>query len=783
MKLNELLHLIWKHRRLLVCIPVLMVVLVVLLTRNPNYTYTSETTLYTGMASAGGLDLFSSLNSFTTSTAFDNFIGIVRTRETQQQVALGLLAQHLLLDKPNPKYLSEKSFAELKSITPDYIRSLVVRPESLDSMQNTLSADSIQQLCFLQTVKNLEKCMAQNDTNFVYKLLNYNHPHYSLYAISSIQATRMESSDMVRLRYDSNDPAICQQTLALFTVACITNYRKIKENRSEALIHYFENELSKAAEKLKESEALYLKFNEKNSIINFSEQTKSVATAKENMETILYELKIKLAGSEAAIKRIEEKLNGRGNQIVKSTKILQMRNRLSEVNARIAAAESVEGQGTTSVSLKNLRSESNELKKSIESTINELYASSNTTEGISVEKLLDEWIKNVLVYEETKAALEVQKQRVKEFKDQYDDYASNGTDIMRIERDLNVAEQSYLKMLEGLNQAKLKIQDAELSGSIKTVDPPFYPLTPNPTKRKILVLIAGLFGFLLVLTFILAMEYFDNSLKNPEKATQKLKLKMAGLLPKITKCKPCNQYEKVLQRNIDRILQQSNCFQPSTTASPRIITLISTLENEGKTTLATNLATRLTQLNKQVLYLKYCSDKTVAFQEFRTHQHANLFSILLGYKDKRVDCAHPFLNAEKQLSKDQLIEFPIRADFAATQNWQDLLASNESETVQMPDFVLIELPPVLHAQYPVNVLANADEVLLICRANREWSKADADVLNGIASLRDRAPVFVLNGVESEVIESIYGEMPNTKSPTHRWLKNVVRFQFFNRQHI
>ena len=78
--------------------------------------------------------------------------------------------------------------------------------------------------------------MLHNDTNFVYKLLNYIHPHYSINAISSISTQRIANSDFVQLKYESDDPGICQQTLIIFNEVCIKNYKNIKKNRSDDVV-------------------------------------------------------------------------------------------------------------------------------------------------------------------------------------------------------------------------------------------------------------------------------------------------------------------------------------------------------------------------------------------------------------------------------------------------------------------------------------------------------------------------------------------------------------------
>ena len=92
------------------------------------------------------------------------------------------------------------------------------------------------------------------------------------------------------------------------------------------------------------------------------------------------------------------------------------------------------------------------------------------------------------------------------------------------EREIEVAEQEYLEILHGLNLAKLKYQDTQLSSNLKAVDLPYYPLKPMPSKRIIIIIASIMMCFIILLGTILVMEFFDNTLRNINKASEKLKI-------------------------------------------------------------------------------------------------------------------------------------------------------------------------------------------------------------------------------------------------------------------
>ena len=114
MTVSDILRLLRKHMVLLLITPVLLVTLVAILTRHPTYTFSSETTLYTGIASGSSVEMDKAFSFFANNTAFDNLINVINSRETQQEVAIRLLAQHLMLPGPDPRYISAKSYEDLK---------------------------------------------------------------------------------------------------------------------------------------------------------------------------------------------------------------------------------------------------------------------------------------------------------------------------------------------------------------------------------------------------------------------------------------------------------------------------------------------------------------------------------------------------------------------------------------------------------------------------------------------------------------------------------------------
>lgn len=769
-----------KHLVLLITVPLLLAVLVILLTKEPTLTYTSSTVLYTGIATGSSIEMDKTFNYFATNSAFDNLINIIKSRETQEEVAIRLLSKHLVLQKADQKYISPKLFAELQKKIPPYLYAYVVKENTSgpagDSTSDNRSA-------YEKTADNLTALMRSSDTNYVYKLLNFEDEHYSIKAISTVKPERIANSDMLKLTYEVDDPGICQQTLAIFNEVCIKNYKLIKENRSDAVVKYFESQLAKANIQLRDAEDKLLDFNKSNNIINYYEQSKAVAVVKEDMEVDYNNKKAQLAGTEAATRKLEEKLDIQQQVQLKSNSVLEKRKQLGDLNYEIAITEAkLGGVEVNDAKLAALKRQSENLKGEIKNSVGELYRYQNTVEGLPVNTVLSEWINNVTESENLKAKLKVMDQRNKDFQQQYSIYAPAGAHIKRIEREISVSEQGYLEILHGLNLAKLKLQDNELTSNLKAVDPPYYPLQSMPTKRAVLVIAAAMIGFILVLGTILAMEYLDDTLKNARKAAKILQLPVMAILPKILLNPGKLNFPFIQNRLVEIAAQNMEQFlsKQVKTGPAKTILFISTQEKEGKSVVAGNIARKMIQEGKKVLVLNY-AEPAVPNRQQRKFPFVNR---LLGYPDPRIDFNSTVLsNPSSYLPREMCFTYSINEQFYKTTDYTEIMAQNGISISFVPDYVFIELPALIYNNYPAGLAAKADMAMLICRSNRLWSEADQSALNTLLPLAANKTSCIINGVEVKETEAVLGELPKKSSCIRKKVKKLVRFQFFSKNQI
>jgi uncharacterized protein involved in exopolysaccharide biosynthesis len=785
MDIIQLINIFRKHLILLVAVPLLLGLIVVYLTRNPTWQYESSTTIYTGIASGYTIEQKDRFDHFASNNAFDNLINVIKSRETMSETGIRLLAQGLSMDQYNKTVISKESFIELRRLTPQYIKDMVVKPVFVDDSLSRVQA-------YEQTVRKFIDYGNASDTNFIYNILNYRHKHYSIRAISKIKVKRVQNSDLIEVTYQSDDPGITVQTLNILTQVFINNFRALKENQSDAVVAYFQSQVANAQGRLRRAEDELLEFNTGNRIINYYEQSKFIAEKKEDIETAIQDERMKLAGAEQALQNIENKLRVQGQIQSITDDILVKRDRLIDITEKITINEIYnEPDAVSRQEIANLKVEAARLQDELNFDLNQLYSFSNSIEGMPIEQLLQEWLTNLVTLAEAKAGIEVLYNREKEFSKNYDLFAPLGATMSRIEREIAVAEREYLALLASLNDAKLKQQNEALSSNIKPLDPPYFPITPIPSKRKIIVLAASMVGFIMVAFGILLTEYFDNTIKNISRAEKYTGLKAIGILPKIIGKYKAYNMSFIINRLIELLLLEIKTStqreDEEIRSQSKLIVFFSTGEQEGKSFIADKLVAKLRTIGDRVLFMNFSFD-TIEKEQDNTAQTqkmkgklASLFPVLSNFFGKTdSDKTQNLLQSAQNIDN---INYKVGPDFPEIHDLFDLMKNEDINSFDNYKYVFLEIPAILYNFYPTEVIGQSDLNIMVLRANREWKKADIKALEMFKQSTKSEPKVLLNGTNIEEIESILGTLPKKRSKIRKMIKQAIKLQFYTKSSI
>ena len=308
MNLIQLIKLFASKIIYIIAIPVVVAALVYFATAGLDPNYNATATLYTGVTSNTGLSVENvRVDNVATQNEYNNIMTMLKSGHYHEEIALSLLAQHLMQEAPSKEIISEEAFEELKTSAPDEVKKLAVKNN------------------FQQTYNNLKGYIVQEEKNYVYRLLNFGHKYYSVQAISNLKAERLSNSDIVKLSFQSKDPGIAYNTVKFATEIFIRNYSGLKISMSNSAVAYFERKLKEIQERLDAAEQNLLEYNIDNDIINYYEQTEQVTTQQEKIEMLLQEMKMQYEASVSVLDKIEKEVETRYNINLRNTEIMNIR--------------------------------------------------------------------------------------------------------------------------------------------------------------------------------------------------------------------------------------------------------------------------------------------------------------------------------------------------------------------------------------------------------------------------------------------------------------------------
>ncbi|MGM0565396.1 MAG: LysM peptidoglycan-binding domain-containing protein [Bacteroidota bacterium] len=599
---------------------------------------------------------------------------------------------------------------------------------------------------YYRTVENLTAYYQSSDSNFIYELLQYGHPHYSVEAISKAEITRVQNSDLVKVTYSSDDPGICQQTLKILTGVFINNYKGLRVTQTDQVVNYFKEEVRKANEKLKAAEDRLLEFNKSNNLINYSEQTEAIAVQKEELDKTYQDKMVDLQAARASLDKLESKLMKKDSIFLKSDMLTNKRNELSKVTEKLIVNEVAQDYDEiTSRGVRELRAKKARLEDEIKLYLDQLFMYQQTIEGIPIDDLLNNWLENVIQYESAKASLSVLQGRKDEYKEVYSVFAPLGATLKRIEREIDVNEEEYLELLRSLNEARMRQQNLEMTSNIKVVDEPYYPLTITGSNTKILMLAAAFLGFILVVFVILVLEYFDNSNRSPAQLRKATGLKMAGIFPdlgitdeSIDLPYTISRLTEIIVQNLSLQLRHTSINKP---VKPYFILIFSTQPESGKTTVGHHLKEKLESYESNVLYMNY---KQSDDQEFSESEY------IYDINNRFFEIDHV-----KQL----LDSTALRSDNAEY------------------DYILLEIPSIIHNSYPLDLMKTIDGSLIISKASETWKNADQMALENFMQVSNEEPMFILNQADKYAIDEMLHGVPRTGHTAWKRFKHKATAPF------
>ncbi|WP_302138598.1 hypothetical protein, partial [uncultured Parabacteroides sp.] len=462
-------------------------------------------------------------------------------------------------------------------------------------------------------------------------------------------------------------------------------------------------------------------YNVANSVINYPEQTKAIANSYSEFENRYEATRRAYESADRVIQDMEQYMNIRTKLVKANDDFIQALNEISTINGKITEIEtfSSEEMQSKNTELQEYKLQLKNAEQKIASLTTMINSYKESKEGVAINGLVDEWLRQTIVKTKAKAELDVLDQRRKVYDEQYKIYSPIGTQIDRQQREIKVLEQSYLQMLHALNMAKMKQKDIQLtSATLRLISEPTFPILSDKSKRSLLV-IASFFGSILfIIGFNLLIELLDRTLRDADRARR-----LTGLPVLAAFTGHINLRYRGFTKASNRVVAAYCCNQLNVFlqfGNTSIINLISFGEQEGKSFIASYLQEYWEDLGFTVKIISY--DKDFNSQSMVYAQANSIFHIY-----------EPPYGEEN------------------------------------PDILIVKYPPL--RDYPIStaLLQEAQVNLLVADACRVWTTSDTMLLEHFKKqIKDKPLYLLLNRTEREFVEDFTGQLP-----PYSGLKNLI----------
>jgi len=334
-----------------------------------------------------------------------------------------------------------------------------------------------------------------------------------------------------------------------------------------------------------------------------------------------------------------------------------------------------------------------------------------------------------------------------------------------LHREIRAAEQDSVSIARGKSKYDLKKTEAEakkglfdliqktidevnlglvlLSNNVSVLDAPTKPLYPIKPKRKLNLLVGGLFGLFLGIGAAFFLDYLDNTFRTPEDLERMLGLSVLGLIPKMNDdglaARAANEAYQSLRTSV--IFSSKNHRR-------RVILVTSTGPQEGKSSTTANLARTLVAAGDRVIVVDGDLRRPVQHAIHGKERDPGLTNYLAAPLDAgRQDVSwSSYVRVGEPPNLHLLACGPIPPsppELLGSDRFLELVAALRESY----DWVLLDSPPAATLADATQLAAVADMVILVIRHAHTDRDLVGKTLQRLRAVNPNVVGAVLNNVD------------------------------------
>lgn len=381
---------------------------------------------------------------------------------------------------------------------------------------------------------------------------------------------------------------------------------------------FLDKQRKEKKDQLNEAEEILRSYQEKGGIIALDQQAQTLIQQLSQFDAQKDAAKIELMASDEVLKQYKEELKKQDPRLAEylesatsETYITALQNEIAQlqINKDVSLAKVDPGIDITAKvneydkKIKDLKAKLDEKVKVLKAGI--LASSPEEVKALS-QKIIEEEIKNGSLRTTQSGLAEI----VKKYEEKFNKLPKTSLDLARFQRNRESLEKLYTLVEERYQEAVINEQSQP--GNVLIIDNARIPDKPAKPNRILIVLAGLIIGFGLAFGYVFVKNYFDSSIKTPEDI-QKKNINLLAWIPTIEDDGLNGNKDKfgfIVLKQPDsipaeafRALRTRVQFSRPDKDSLKTILVTSSAPQEGKSTVAINLAGSFALSNKKTLII------------------------------------------------------------------------------------------------------------------------------------------------------------------------------------
>lgn len=510
------------------------------------------------------------------SQQFSNLIEMNRLKRIFDQVSFQLMVHDLTSDKPfrPPSKLLNEIGPEARAHALEVFKKHIVSKEPLSLFDKDQFG-----------INQLLISMGYDEPTLQKKIIIY----------------RVNNSDFIDFEYESENPflsAFVINTLISEFVDFYGNY--IKGNQQKA-VNFLDMLMKKKFDSMTAKMRLLRDYKIRNRVLNLNEQAKSLYNQIADYESRLQVAQKDVEAYQGAIRGIESKFSPQDRRYLESVVV--------DVNQSVIATRDRLRQVTNDLVKSNfdprIKEKQDSLRNELESKVLESTDRLLVSPLANKQLLVQQKLNLEIALDQARSSIDPLSSELRRLNEKFDMLVPHEALIQSYEGSVDVAGKEYLDIQNRFNQTSL---ESSMTVQLRQIEMAM-PGPAQPSKKLLLVALAGIISFVFCLAALFVIFYLDDSIQNATELANKTNLPVLAYLPYInTSMLDLTNLWKNGEGNritiaFKNLLRSLRFEVEREMGNKKLLVVTSLTDGEGKTLISLGLAYAYSMVNKRVLVI------------------------------------------------------------------------------------------------------------------------------------------------------------------------------------